>query len=347
MRRKRSDLTKSFSVISPEPAMRVDRVLLDLVPAAAASRRRLIPPSRARASWSSRRRPAAGVVLKAHVAVGDDAEQSHVVVDDWTPEIGTGRTSRRPADRRLGEMVIGSSIMPASDRFTTSTWCAWSSIERLRWMMPSPPCRCHRDGHEPRSRCPWGADQRDLHGDPLRDPGRGVDLGRDDIALARLQQDVVECRPSVERPGTGRVSWAAGRSRSAGSRSKGCGNGRPFRTGGDHMLTAPAPASSGWSSRRSRRGVASPAGDGNRSEAGSHAKPGRTCVEPERKGQRAPGVPRLLHELAEPTRPRCWAPGRRSRSSRCSPTMSALIRGAHHDDLLHPRGSRWTSWKAA
>ena len=39
------------------------------------------------------------------------------------------------------EMVIGSSTMPASDLFTTSTWCAWSSIERLRWMMPSPPCR--------------------------------------------------------------------------------------------------------------------------------------------------------------------------------------------------------------
>ena len=40
-----------------------------------------------------------------------------------------------------GEMVIGSSIIPASERLTTSTWCAWSSMDRLRWMMPSPPCR--------------------------------------------------------------------------------------------------------------------------------------------------------------------------------------------------------------
>jgi hypothetical protein len=40
-----------------------------------------------------------------------------------------------------GEMVIGSSIIPASDRLTTSTWWAWSSIDRLRWMMPSPPWR--------------------------------------------------------------------------------------------------------------------------------------------------------------------------------------------------------------
>ena len=38
-------------------------------------------------------------------------------------------------------MVIGSSIMPASERFTTSTWWAWSSMDRLRWMMPSPPWR--------------------------------------------------------------------------------------------------------------------------------------------------------------------------------------------------------------
>ena len=40
-----------------------------------------------------------------------------------------------------GEMVIGSSIIPASDRLTTSTWWAWSSIDRLRWMMPRPPWR--------------------------------------------------------------------------------------------------------------------------------------------------------------------------------------------------------------
>ena len=40
-----------------------------------------------------------------------------------------------------GVMVIGSSTMPASDRLTRSTWWAWSSIDRLRWMMPMPPWR--------------------------------------------------------------------------------------------------------------------------------------------------------------------------------------------------------------
>ena len=40
-----------------------------------------------------------------------------------------------------GEMVIGSSIMPASDRLTMSTWWAWSSMDRLRWITPRPPWR--------------------------------------------------------------------------------------------------------------------------------------------------------------------------------------------------------------
>ena len=31
--------------------------------------------------------------------------------------------------------------MPASERFTRSTWAAWSSIERLRCSTPMPPCR--------------------------------------------------------------------------------------------------------------------------------------------------------------------------------------------------------------
>lgn len=37
--------------------------------------------------------------------------------------------------------MTGSVIMPDSDRFTRSTIMAWSSIERLRWMMPMPPWR--------------------------------------------------------------------------------------------------------------------------------------------------------------------------------------------------------------
>jgi len=37
-------------------------------------------------------------------------------------------------------MVIGSTIMPLSDRFTLSTSPACCSMLRLRWMIPIPPC---------------------------------------------------------------------------------------------------------------------------------------------------------------------------------------------------------------
>ena len=40
-----------------------------------------------------------------------------------------------------GPMVMGSTTMPASERFTRSTMAAWSSTDRLRWMMPRPPSR--------------------------------------------------------------------------------------------------------------------------------------------------------------------------------------------------------------
>src|SRR4051794_1142343 len=39
------------------------------------------------------------------------------------------------------EQVIGWVTMPASDRFTMSTWAAWSSTDRLRCRTPTPPCR--------------------------------------------------------------------------------------------------------------------------------------------------------------------------------------------------------------
>ena len=40
-----------------------------------------------------------------------------------------------------GARVIGSVIIPDSERLTLSTSVAWSSSERLRWMTPMPPSR--------------------------------------------------------------------------------------------------------------------------------------------------------------------------------------------------------------
>ncbi len=38
-----------------------------------------------------------------------------------------------------GPTVIGSVTMPDSERFTRSTWLAWSSTDRLRCRTPTPP----------------------------------------------------------------------------------------------------------------------------------------------------------------------------------------------------------------
>lgn len=40
-----------------------------------------------------------------------------------------------------GWMVMGSVTMPDSERFTRSTWFAWSSMDRLRCRTPTPPWR--------------------------------------------------------------------------------------------------------------------------------------------------------------------------------------------------------------
>ena len=39
-----------------------------------------------------------------------------------------------------GDMVIGLTIMPLSERFTLSTSSAWASMVRFLWMTPRPPC---------------------------------------------------------------------------------------------------------------------------------------------------------------------------------------------------------------
>ena len=53
------------------------------------------------------------------------------------------RAHRRSTSATVASAVVvtGSVIMPDSLRLTVSTCAAWSSIERLRWMTPSPPCR--------------------------------------------------------------------------------------------------------------------------------------------------------------------------------------------------------------
>ena len=59
-----------------------------------------------------------------------------------TPEMRYRAHSRSTsATVASGPHVTGLVIMPASDRFTMSTCCAWSSMDMLRCSTPAPPCR--------------------------------------------------------------------------------------------------------------------------------------------------------------------------------------------------------------
>src|SRR5258707_8850394 len=72
-----------------------------------------------------------------------------VLIPRSTP---SGETTGRPEIRYLahssstsaivvsGPQVTGLVIIPASERLTMSTWCAWSSIDMLRCRTPAPPC---------------------------------------------------------------------------------------------------------------------------------------------------------------------------------------------------------------
>src|SRR5260370_2710426 len=72
-----------------------------------------------------------------------------VMIPRSTP---SGETTGRPEIRYLahssstsaivvsGPQVTGLVIIPAWERLTMSTWCAWSSIDMLRCRTPTPPC---------------------------------------------------------------------------------------------------------------------------------------------------------------------------------------------------------------
>ena len=92
-----------------------------------------------------------------------------------------------------GGSVIGSTMIPFSDRLTLSTSRVCSSIDMFLWMTPRPPSwasamassasvtRVHRRGED-----------RDVQADPRGELRPGVDLVRQQVGVARLEQDVVE-----------------------------------------------------------------------------------------------------------------------------------------------------------
>ena len=137
---------------------------------------------------------------KAHVAVGEDADQlaRHALAGAGRP-----RECRRCRDRFIsasasdsvasGPMVSGLTTMPDSYFLTCRTWAAWPSGSKLRWMTPTPPACAiaiaiarFGDGvHR-------GGDDRDVERNRAGDVGADIGLGRQDIRETGLQQHVVE-----------------------------------------------------------------------------------------------------------------------------------------------------------
>nr|KEP23645.1 hypothetical protein DA06_06290 [Georgenia sp. SUBG003] len=145
-----SDLTKSFTVMSPRslPASSTSGSfsILCLASSAAASSELMPtgPVTRGIRVMASRTRRLPNSLP------GMKRRSRLVTMPSSTPRSSTtGSPETRYWPHRAsssasvasGPIVTGSVTMPDSDRFTTVTWCAWSSMERLRCRMPMPPSR--------------------------------------------------------------------------------------------------------------------------------------------------------------------------------------------------------------
>ena len=92
-----------------------------------------------------------------------------------------------------GGSVIGSAMIPFSDRLTLSTSRVCSSIDMFLWMTPEAALLGQRDGqlglgdgvHR-------RGEDRDVERDLARELGAGVDLAGQELGVAGLEQDVVE-----------------------------------------------------------------------------------------------------------------------------------------------------------
>ena len=100
---------------------------------------------------------------------------------------------RASASVASGPSVIGLTTMPASNFLTFLTSSAWASGLRLRWTIADPAVLGHRDrelglGHGIHRRRQERNAELDLAGQARAD----VDLGRQDLGVRGLEQDVIE-----------------------------------------------------------------------------------------------------------------------------------------------------------
>jgi hypothetical protein len=171
--------------------------LLDLVPAQ--QRHGLVgadphPPGDQRSDGHDVTDKPGGVGLEAHVAVGDDAEQPVVAVDDgYAGDAVATAQGVRLADRRVrpdGHWLGHHAGLGTLDQVDLLGLLLEGqvAVQDAHAALAG-----HRDGHPGLGDGVHRAgQQRHLDGDIARDAARGVGLARDDVGLAREQQDVVE-----------------------------------------------------------------------------------------------------------------------------------------------------------
>ena len=96
--------------------------------------------------------------------------------------------------------VIGSTIIPASERFTLSTSPTWAPIGRLRWTMPSPPSRASAIARRASVTVSIAAETTGTSKDDRPgQPGCGGDIVRENTRLGRHEENVIERQPFLRK----------------------------------------------------------------------------------------------------------------------------------------------------
>ena len=142
------------------------------------------------------------IALELEVAVGDDADQPALAVDDRArPRSGNASSAPRPRGAAgPGPSVMGFMIIPLSLRLTRSTSAAWRSTGMFLWITPMPTRPRHRDGHFGfRDGVHGGGDERNVEGNGAGEAAGDVKIARVHGRVPWHQQNVVECQSGVRQ----------------------------------------------------------------------------------------------------------------------------------------------------
>ena len=134
---------------------------------------------------------------EAEVAVGDDAEEPVVGVDDGEPgDAVLAADAVEVLQRASGPIVTGLEMMPGLGALDEVDLVGLVLDREVAVEHAETALAGHRDGHPALGDgVHRGADQRRLEGDLAGQPGGGVDVARRQVGVSREEQDVVVGQP--------------------------------------------------------------------------------------------------------------------------------------------------------